>query len=109
MTHDGIVLTYESAPWYLRAFTYIQHCWAWIFRRSSFRPFVPSGSHISLKSGYLLMEFMEKERGQIGMSMAELRCTMQPPAGMDAGSSKDFATMGGRCRTETSWDFSLFT
>lgn len=59
----------ERAPWYLRALACIKERWAWIFRSSYFHPFVPHQSHLSLKSGYLLMELVEKNRGQMLSSM----------------------------------------
>ncbi|KAJ4512100.1 hypothetical protein HRR83_006057 [Exophiala dermatitidis] len=54
----------EHAPWYQRVSTFLRWCWARACGRSYFRPFAPLQSRVSLKSGYLLIECFEKERGQ---------------------------------------------
>lgn len=70
----------EHARWHQRVLTIIRQFWAWAFRRPYFRPFAPHQGLVSLKSGYLLMEYFEKGRGRtlsaVGHPPPEYRPTL---------------------------------
>ncbi|KAK5230864.1 hypothetical protein LTR72_000043 [Exophiala xenobiotica] len=50
-------------PWYRRIIESLKRSWAWLWRQSYSTPFVPRQAAFSLKSGYLLVDFVEEEQG----------------------------------------------
>ncbi|OAL30155.1 hypothetical protein AYO20_08871 [Fonsecaea nubica] len=71
---DGLAFTSVSRlPWYLRALEYVKRGLAWILRKPFHRPFVPRRCPASLKCGYLLMDFIDKNQGTMLSSKWPLR------------------------------------
>ncbi|KAJ9644797.1 uncharacterized protein PV06_08292 [Exophiala oligosperma] len=56
----------KCLPWYRQAIAYIKDlCRTLIYRRRYYTPFIPTQPRYSLKSGYLLVDFIEKEQGSM--------------------------------------------
>lgn len=72
LAHGFSFTPLHHLPWYQRITQYIKRLGIWIFREPNWAPFVPYRAPISLKSGYLLVDFIEKEQGT-------LLSTMWPP------------------------------
>jgi hypothetical protein len=56
-------------PWTKRAVEHVRGLWAWLSRRPRYAPFAPDRGIQSLKSGYLLVDFIEKDQGTLLSSM----------------------------------------
>ncbi|KAJ4527924.1 hypothetical protein HRR83_000676 [Exophiala dermatitidis] len=53
-------------PWYRRILQYTKNYFrSWFSRTPYYAPFIPTNSRFSLQSGYLLVDFIEKEQGRM--------------------------------------------
>ncbi|EXJ82347.1 hypothetical protein A1O3_06160 [Capronia epimyces CBS 606.96] len=59
----------SQLPWFFRAFEYLKRGLAWIIRKPFYRPFIPRRRPLSLKSGYLLMDFIDAQQGTVLSNM----------------------------------------